>query len=153
FDSMTTIAYNAAGEQSNAYRIMFAISKGFAIASAAVNLAKAISDASAAGPWPANLPAIANAVAIGAQITSMLASATYSPQGYATGGFTGQGGKYQPAGVVHAGEYVMPQETVQYYGMDFLRAVHMRQAPRFDVPAVDAPRPHHSFAEGGFVSS
>jgi hypothetical protein len=27
-----------------------------------------------------------------------------------TGGFTGPGGKYQPAGIVHAGEYVVPQE-------------------------------------------
>lgn len=30
-----------------------------------------------------------------------------------TGGFTGPGGKYQPAGIVHAGEYVIPQEGVE----------------------------------------
>jgi hypothetical protein len=29
-----------------------------------------------------------------------------------TGGFTGQGGKYEPAGVVHRGEYVIPKEGV-----------------------------------------
>lgn len=30
--------------------------------------------------------------------------------GYAQGGYTGAGSKYQPAGIVHAGEYVMPME-------------------------------------------
>jgi hypothetical protein len=30
-----------------------------------------------------------------------------------TGGFTGHGGKYEPAGIVHAGEYVIKQEDVQ----------------------------------------
>lgn len=31
---------------------------------------------------------------------------------FASGGFTGLGGKYQPAGVVHKGEYVLPKEVV-----------------------------------------
>lgn len=45
--------------------------------------------------------------------------------GFSDGGYTGPGGKYQPAGVVHAGEYVMPQETVKRLGvgaMDRIRA-------------------------------
>lgn len=33
--------------------------------------------------------------------------------GYAEGGYTGPGPKYKPAGIVHAGEYVIPQEGVQ----------------------------------------
>jgi TP901 family phage tail tape measure protein len=33
-------------------------------------------------------------------------------RGYATGGFTGQGPKYAPAGIVHRGEYVVPKEQV-----------------------------------------
>ena len=32
--------------------------------------------------------------------------------GYAEGGYTGQGGKNEVAGVVHKGEYVLPQEMV-----------------------------------------
>ncbi|MCM1320236.1 MAG: phage tail tape measure protein [Muribaculaceae bacterium] len=32
--------------------------------------------------------------------------------GYAEGGFTRKGGKYEPAGIVHAGEWVAPQEMV-----------------------------------------
>lgn len=31
---------------------------------------------------------------------------------FADGGFTGRGGKYEPAGIVHAGEYVLPKEQV-----------------------------------------
>lgn len=32
--------------------------------------------------------------------------------GFASGGFTGRGGKYEPAGVVHRGEYVIPKSMV-----------------------------------------
>lgn len=36
------------------------------------------------------------------------------PQGdFASGGFTGAGGKYEPAGIVHRGEVVIPQELVK----------------------------------------
>lgn len=31
---------------------------------------------------------------------------------FADGGFTGRGGKYEPAGIVHRGEYVLPKEQV-----------------------------------------
>ena len=37
--------------------------------------------------------------------------------GFAEGGYTGAGGKYQPAGIVHRGEYVMPARTVQKLGV------------------------------------
>lgn len=33
-------------------------------------------------------------------------------KGYATGGYTGPGGKYQPAGIVHADEFVLRKESV-----------------------------------------
>ena len=36
--------------------------------------------------------------------------------GWANGGFTGPGGKYEPAGIVHRGEYVIDQETVRAAG-------------------------------------
>lgn len=38
------------------------------------------------------------------------------PLGFATGGYTGAGGKYDPAGIVHRGEYVMDAETVRRAG-------------------------------------
>ena len=34
------------------------------------------------------------------------------PDDYASGGYTGSGGKYEPAGIVHRGEVVIPQELV-----------------------------------------
>jgi hypothetical protein len=49
--------------------------------------------------------------------------------GYAEGGYTGDGAKHAPAGVVHRGEYVMPQETVQRYGRDALEAIHYGRIP------------------------
>lgn len=37
---------------------------------------------------------------------------TLSVPNFAEGGFTGRGGKYEPAGVVHKGEYVVPKQYV-----------------------------------------
>lgn len=37
---------------------------------------------------------------------------TYATPTFATGGFTGKGGKYEMAGIVHKGEYVLPKELV-----------------------------------------
>lgn len=37
------------------------------------------------------------------------------PVDFAEGGYTGSGGKYLPAGIVHAGEYVMPQEQTRQW--------------------------------------
>jgi hypothetical protein len=36
--------------------------------------------------------------------------------GYDSGGYTGDGGRYQPAGIVHKGEYVFDQDTVKAAG-------------------------------------
>lgn len=58
-----------------------------------------------------------------------------SIRSFATGGYTGHGRKYQPAGIVHAGEYVLTQEEVRAMG-----------GPQ----AVEAWK--HGYAEGGLVS-
>lgn len=42
---------------------------------------------------------------------------------YDTGGYTGDGGKYEPAGVVHRGEFVMTKEATQRIGVDNLYAM------------------------------
>lgn len=44
---------------------------------------------------------------------------TITPMGdsFADGGYTGDGGKYQPAGVVHAGEFVMTKEATSRIGV------------------------------------
>ena len=61
-------------------------------------------------------------------------SAIMSANNYADGGYTGAGGKYDVAGVVHRGEYVVPKEQVnQMTGMPYFM-----QQPR-------------SFAQGGYT--
>jgi hypothetical protein len=44
----------------------------------------------------------------------------FHPKGFSSGGYTGQGGKYTPAGIVHAGEYVMPKEATSRIGVGAL---------------------------------
>ena len=38
--------------------------------------------------------------------------------GYSSGGYTGNGGKYEPAGIVHRGEYVVNSETTRDLGLN-----------------------------------
>lgn len=59
--------------------------------------------------------------------------------GFADGGYTGQGGKYEPAGVVHRGEFVMSKAATERIGVGNLEALH-RGALR-------------GFADGGLVDA
>lgn len=43
---------------------------------------------------------------------------------YDTGGFTGPGGKYEPAGIVHKGEYVLNQDATRRIGVGVLDRVN-----------------------------
>lgn len=64
---------------------------------------------------------------------------------YASGGFTGRGGKYEPAGIVHRGEYVIPKSQVnQSTGLPYADAMG-RMMPQ-SAPATS------SYANGGLVS-
>lgn len=59
-----------------------------------------------------------------------------SAYGFSDGGYTGAGGKYDPAGIVHAGEFVLRREVVSQPGMlDYLSALNSR-----------------GYADGGLVS-
>jgi hypothetical protein len=44
-------------------------------------------------------------------------------KGFADGGYTGTGGKYDVAGVVHRGEFVLPADSVQQYGLPLLESM------------------------------
>ena len=46
--------------------------------------------------------------------------------GFDDGGFTGNGGKNDPAGIVHRGEYVFSQDAVKAIGVENLEAMHNR---------------------------
>ncbi|EPC6177835.1 tape measure protein [Serratia marcescens] len=83
----------AAGKSSAAYQALFAISKGFAIAQASLNLQTAISNAMAI-PWPANIPAISQALSAGTQIVSAIRGISYGGARY-NGGPVSAGAMYQ----------------------------------------------------------
>lgn len=110
---LTSIVGDMAGEQSLAYKAMFAVEKGFAIAQSALAIQTGVSKAMALG-FPQNIPVIAQTVMEGAKIASAIKSITDT--GFANGGYTGHGGKYEPAGVVHKGEGVLTQEEVKALG-------------------------------------
>ena len=64
---------------------------------------------------------------------------------FAEGGYTGRGGKYQPAGVVHRGEYVFSKKAVDRMGAGNLDRLHRGYAdggivggaiPRISTPAI-----------------
>lgn len=50
--------------------------------------------------------------------------------GYADGGYTGPGSKYEPAGMVHRGEYVFPQDAVRRWGIPALQQLSAGIVPR-----------------------
>ncbi|WP_441368255.1 phage tail tape measure protein [Acinetobacter lwoffii] len=110
---LTSIVGDMAGEQSLAYKAMFAVEKGFAIAQSALAIQTGVSKAMALG-FPQNIPVIAQTVMEGAKIASAIKSITDT--GFANGGYTGHGGKYDPAGIVHKGEGVLTQEEIKALG-------------------------------------
>jgi hypothetical protein len=73
---------NMFGRQSAEYRVAFGIQKAFATAQAVLALNEAILNAMTV-PWPANIPAVATAIGLGATIMSNIASVAMP--GYATG--------------------------------------------------------------------
>lgn len=76
------------------------------------------------------------------------------PKGFAAGGFTGPGGKYDPAGIVHAGEFVVPQETVRRFGVGHFNQ-YLHAAPRSRVPRYPGDGSQGitlpGYADGGLV--
>ncbi|MEW7129193.1 tape measure protein [Acinetobacter baumannii] len=111
--SLTSMFGSMFGEQSKAYKIMFAADKAYAIAAAGIAIQQNIAAASKVG-FPLNLPLIAGAVAQGASIIANIRA--IKDQGFAEGGYTGSGGKYEPAGIVHKGEVVWSQEDIRRWG-------------------------------------
>lgn len=101
FGQMAGAIGDYAGESSAAYKTLFAISKGFAIAQASMNLVTAISNA-AALPWPANIPAIAFAAAQGANLVSQIRGAKY-------GGGRENGGPVSAGSMYRVGEKGKPE--------------------------------------------
>lgn len=111
--SLTSMFGSMFGEQSKAYKIMFAADKAYAIAAAGISIQQSIAKAASIG-FPANIPLIASAIAQGASIIANIRA--IKDQGFADGGYTGRGGKYEVAGIVHKGEVVWSQEDIRRWG-------------------------------------
>ncbi|MEB6027074.1 phage tail length tape measure family protein [Klebsiella quasipneumoniae] len=125
FTNITDSMGNMFGEQSAMYKAAFVTQKAFAIAQASLQLPMAMGQALAGLPFPANLAAIAQVIGLMASITSSITSA--AAVGFASGGYTGPGGKYQPAGIVHKGEYVFDQASTNRIGVSQLEALRNGQ--------------------------
>ena len=121
FSSITDSMGAMFGEQSVMYKAAFVTQKAFALAQAAVQLPMAMAQALSSQPFPYNLAAMATVAGLMATITSSISSA--AAVGFSSGGYTGSGGKYQPAGIVHKGEYVFDQESTNRIGVSQLEAL------------------------------
>ncbi|CAM4349208.1 phage tail tape measure protein [Pluralibacter gergoviae] len=115
-DSMGTMF----GQQSAAYKAAFMTQKAFAMAQAALQLPMAMGQALAGLPFPANLAAMAQVAALMGTITSSISGA--AAVGFSSGGYTGPGGKYQVAGMVHKDEYVFSKADVNRIGLSNIEA-------------------------------
>lgn len=125
FNSTADIMRTGFGEQSAIYKVAFAASKAFAIADSMVKIQQAIASGAVSAPYPANIIAMASIAAQTASIVSNIQAV--SGVGFASGGYTGPGGKYQPAGIVHKGEYVFDQASTNRIGVSQLEALRNGQ--------------------------
>ncbi|HDH7781037.1 TPA: tape measure protein [Acinetobacter nosocomialis] len=131
---------NMLGESSSAYRILYESQRAFALAQAGMNMWKAASDAYAnePGTWYQKAAAAAIATIKSGTFVSLIQAAT--PQGFADGGYTGNGLKHTPAGIVHKGEVVWSQEDIKRWG-----GVSVVESMRQSKPS--------GYANGGYVSN
>lgn len=150
------VALNAAGEffgqlatlQNSENSKMAAIGKAAAIAQALINTYQG---ATAAYTSMASIPVIGPALGIAAAAAAIaaglanVAQIRAQPTGFAEGGYTGAGGKWDPAGIVHAEEFVARRQVVRQPGArDFLE--------QFNQVGMKALYGWTGYAEGGLVT-
>lgn len=119
--SFADIFKNIAGEQSNGYKLMFTAQKAFAIAQSAIAIQQGIAQAFSL-PFPLNLAAAATVAAQTASIVANIKS--IRAEGFKSGGYTGNGGTSEVAGVVHGQEYVLNAEATKRVGRGTLDALN-----------------------------
>lgn len=109
------------GENKRAKRIMFALEKGFALATVLIENKKALAKAWSSAPFPYNLGVVAST----AMQTGALAAAVQaiSPKGFKSGGYTGSIGANNIAGVVHGNEYVFDAQSTKAIGVENLERI------------------------------
>lgn len=97
FGGLAGLAKSYAGEQSSAYRALFAVSKAFSVAQAAMSISTGLAKAQELG-FPANLAEMARVAATGASILSQINGANFA-------GAYDQGGQIPAGKIGLVGEY------------------------------------------------
>ena len=122
FGSMTSLMSAFGGEHSRAYRVLANIEKGYALYSAFLSEKVALGKAWASAPFPQNLVAVAK---VALESSSIIGAITaFTPKGFSTGGYTGNMGVNDVAGVVHGKEYVLNAAATKRIGVDNLNAMN-----------------------------
>jgi len=85
------------------------------------------------------------AATVGALIAGYAAIRSFDQPGFAEGGFTGEGGKYETAGIVHKGEFVFNQETTAKYKPMF-EAIHEGRFDPYTVTSTADPKDFRTLA-------
>lgn len=139
-----TDAASAAATQASAAALSSAAAGVTAGATAVATSATALST-SGAGLISGATAVTAAAIQMQSAAASLAAAnAIGTASSFAVGGYTGPGGKYQPAGIVHAGEFVHRQEVVRQPGaLAFLSTFN-----QVGMAAIDRWR---GYADGGHV--
>ena len=141
FSASVEAATKAFGEQSAAARALIELQKTVSAAQITIDgiteIQGIFKSFSGLGPFGQAL-AIVRAAA--AAVRTATALSNINSVGFASGGYTGDGGKYQPAGVVHKGEFVVSKAQVSRLGGP--KAVSRMTG-----------QPMKGFANGGVVSN
>lgn len=139
--NMTSMVRESAGEQSAAYKTMFLMQQAMAIASAMVSthLAAAQVMADPSALTLAQKTTYATMITgLGYANVGLIAAQTIA--GFSDGGYTGNGLKHTPAGIVHKGEVVWSQDDIKRWG-----GVSVVENMRTSSPG--------GYANGGYVSN
>lgn len=115
-------------ENSKTYAVLFAAQKAFAVAQALMNIpstysktVEAVSGIPLVGPYIA--PAM-GAAAAALQVAQAASIKSVNMSGFKSGGYTGNIGLNQEAGVVHGQEYVLNAEATKRVGINTLNAIN-----------------------------
>jgi len=94
---------------------------------------------------------VANNVAAGLNIASIIATTATALAGFSKGGYTKPGSKYAPAGIVHAGEWVAPQEMVKSPTTGPVISALERRRAAFGGSGIMNRMNHFGYSMGGYV--
>ncbi len=150
-----------AGKESAAGKALFLLNQARAVGEVIFNTGIANAKAVAASPLTFGQPWVGiNTATAAISVGEILAQtiAGFSKEGYSSGGHTGPGGKYEPAGIVHRKEYVIPEEGTDNPGVrpliDIIEIARRNgKLSRLDLrPVMPMVTTGRSFAAGGYAS-